>query len=294
VYDPTLGRWLQRDPAGYVDGVHPYAYVASKPTYYLDPTGLKADSCVFGQFTYDLAKFDLVSTLSRLFGGENSPWDFTVKLVLRAKGAACTSFDCCRKGGLRWSYEAEVGLRVQIELGYHFGPKIHKSYSHWSGHYTFDGRAGVRVYGGVRADLTGKLKVDFCGRRNPKACGMTLGARGKLSGYLGGEFSVRGYLKRKGWWSWEKRVAFSGGVRATVATTLGIDCDRKRCTAYKDKTSIAFRAYYSIRVSRFQKTGSVEGRYRLGTRSAIGFDTPPFVNYLGRSIASSYFPRSWD
>lgn len=40
-YHPQLGRWLQRDPAGYVDGMSLYEYVRSRPTVWIDPLGLK-------------------------------------------------------------------------------------------------------------------------------------------------------------------------------------------------------------------------------------------------------------
>ncbi len=39
-YDPWLGRWVRRDPLGYVDGMSLYEYVGSMPTFYLDPCGL--------------------------------------------------------------------------------------------------------------------------------------------------------------------------------------------------------------------------------------------------------------
>ena len=39
-YSPELGRWMQRDPLGYVDGVNVYEYVGSMPTAFGDPTGL--------------------------------------------------------------------------------------------------------------------------------------------------------------------------------------------------------------------------------------------------------------
>ena len=39
-YSPRLGRWLQRDPLGYVDGVNMYAYAGSSPTNLIDPLGL--------------------------------------------------------------------------------------------------------------------------------------------------------------------------------------------------------------------------------------------------------------
>jgi hypothetical protein len=40
MYNPKHGRWLQRDPAGYVDGMNLYVYVRCLPTGNQDPTGL--------------------------------------------------------------------------------------------------------------------------------------------------------------------------------------------------------------------------------------------------------------
>ncbi len=40
MYSPSLGRWMQRDPAGYVDGMNTYAYLGSAPIEYTDPRGL--------------------------------------------------------------------------------------------------------------------------------------------------------------------------------------------------------------------------------------------------------------
>ena len=39
-HSPELGRWMQRDPLGYVDGVNLYSYVGSAPLCYMDPLGL--------------------------------------------------------------------------------------------------------------------------------------------------------------------------------------------------------------------------------------------------------------
>jgi RHS repeat-associated protein len=39
-YDPTLGRWLQEDPAGYVDGPNFYTYLGESPLAAVDPLGL--------------------------------------------------------------------------------------------------------------------------------------------------------------------------------------------------------------------------------------------------------------
>jgi len=40
MYHPTLGRWLQRDPLGYIDGLNLYQGMLSNPLYGSDPTGL--------------------------------------------------------------------------------------------------------------------------------------------------------------------------------------------------------------------------------------------------------------
>jgi len=41
----TLGRWLQRDPVGYLDGLHLYLYARNAPIRLLDPSGLKTRCC---------------------------------------------------------------------------------------------------------------------------------------------------------------------------------------------------------------------------------------------------------
>jgi RHS repeat-associated protein len=41
-YSPELGRWLQRDPLGYVDGVNLYEYESGRPLKWTDPLGLMA------------------------------------------------------------------------------------------------------------------------------------------------------------------------------------------------------------------------------------------------------------
>ena len=38
-YSPRLGRWLERDPAGYVDGINLYQYALTNPTARRDPSG---------------------------------------------------------------------------------------------------------------------------------------------------------------------------------------------------------------------------------------------------------------
>ena len=44
-YHPTLGRWVQRDPIRYHDGMNPYEYVRGKTLTLVDPSGLQAEEC---------------------------------------------------------------------------------------------------------------------------------------------------------------------------------------------------------------------------------------------------------
>ncbi|MBA4076381.1 MAG: hypothetical protein C0508_15160 [Cyanobacteria bacterium PR.023] len=42
IFAPALGRFLQPDPSGYVDGLNLYTYVNNEPTNFTDPMGLEA------------------------------------------------------------------------------------------------------------------------------------------------------------------------------------------------------------------------------------------------------------
>lgn len=44
-YNPKQGRWLQRDPAGDIDGMNLYEYVSSRPSRFVDPSGRAKTKC---------------------------------------------------------------------------------------------------------------------------------------------------------------------------------------------------------------------------------------------------------
>lgn len=46
IYDPSTGRWMQRDPAGYADGGNLYQFVRSDPVGRQDWDGRLSINCV--------------------------------------------------------------------------------------------------------------------------------------------------------------------------------------------------------------------------------------------------------
>ena len=47
-YDPTVGRWLTQDPAGFEDSFNPYQYTLNNPFKYSDPHGENLIGCLLG------------------------------------------------------------------------------------------------------------------------------------------------------------------------------------------------------------------------------------------------------
>ncbi len=52
MYSPRLGRFLQHDPLGYVDGLNMYAYVGNDPVNWVDPLGLERTTQIRGGVHY--------------------------------------------------------------------------------------------------------------------------------------------------------------------------------------------------------------------------------------------------
>ncbi len=70
-YDPTLGRFISRDPAGMPDGVNRYAYVNNNPVNLTDPTGLYAKQYNTNSNTANISYMTDASSLGGIFGAGN-------------------------------------------------------------------------------------------------------------------------------------------------------------------------------------------------------------------------------
>ncbi len=70
-YDAELGRWITRDPAGYVDGMSLYMYVSGNPLMYYDPFGLGAVGDYFSDFGagFDQVVEDVVARRDNIVAG---------------------------------------------------------------------------------------------------------------------------------------------------------------------------------------------------------------------------------
>jgi|GEM_PF-970306 len=98
-YSPDLGRWAQRDPLGYVDGMSMYQYVVSRATRFIDPSGLDFE----GDPLEDVIEGDITSSVG--IGSGTTDFVFSI-----SEGVL---FDAAKKGPVN----AETGRLLRLAEG---------------------------------------------------------------------------------------------------------------------------------------------------------------------------------
>jgi len=108
IYDPSLGRWLQRDMA-YMDGMNLYEYAQSRPTFASDPTGTTV--------RWEILPLDLRELPSTQMGTTTEDWVDSLgnKYTLTQP----------KWGSSAWE------IRISFLPGYEYDPKTKCLYYWW-------------------------------------------------------------------------------------------------------------------------------------------------------------------
>ena len=97
MYSPVSGRFVSRDPIGYIAGLDVYAYVLNRPTVYMDPSGTDLLAEMGVDFSYG--------------GGAYSGPGSSAQVTVKEYAEACE----CPKDGFR--HVRELGLDGDIGIG---------------------------------------------------------------------------------------------------------------------------------------------------------------------------------
>ncbi|MGY6276992.1 RHS repeat-associated core domain-containing protein [Methylomonas sp. MgM2] len=176
-YDCESGRFLQRDPLGYVDGMNLYGYVANKPSTLLDPFGywtwtaledctikFKTYMIIYGNFANWKLALDITKQIKN-FWNVNTPKYFCCEVQfdvfiapIKSKPVASKSapnFDLIKILGGRGGSSSTMGTPNKIaanEGSWFYNEKEEFSYEHEFGHllglddeYNYSGPGGSLV-----------------------------------------------------------------------------------------------------------------------------------------------------
>lgn len=249
-YSHILGRFLQRDPISYQDGMNLYQYVGSNPTNYLDPLGLK--TCASFSYGKDAGKRKGV--VGRAFGRLGSAV-LSASVGFTIKGETCR--ECCSKTkSYGWKYSASLtvtgsagysinGLnffpqaraivlaarfaRVEIFAGVEVRGQISGSVSverdacgDWSGGGCVNG--SVSISGRISVSTLNEFKRDKNGneKKNPRDENAGIG------GSISGSYNLSACYKKKGGnaFKWECESYFSAEAKVWLnveGSFLGVD-----------------------------------------------------------------------
>ncbi len=148
-YEPALGRWVERDPAGYRQGVTLFVGLSSNPQSQVDPFGLKATTIRYTTFIPQ----DYITLLDKVYEGDGAPrnvdFDRNVFRTRQTLKVDLDSVPCDRDPSTLLSHEPETGISKR------FGKD-------WTGFYT----GGERIRLGAGREEWVREAID---RADPKA-----------------------------------------------------------------------------------------------------------------------------
>ncbi|QTA79406.1 RHS repeat-containing protein [Desulfonema limicola] len=207
-YSPNLGRFMSKDPAGYVDGGNLYLYAKSDPINNVDFSGLSAEDCLKTQDIQWSADKNIWEVLKKMRLGEIRTASAGVGAGLTLSLSACNK-DCCKDGKTTNLNYMKGSLTVEFSLsgsapipGWGIDiPKI--------GQLGFFFTAGISLSGGGSyAPLIKDCKIEH--RANATLCGALGGSIGIKGGASASEYAeawVKGSVGLKG------KVCYDFGVK---------------------------------------------------------------------------------
>jgi RHS repeat-associated protein len=224
-FSDELGRFISRDPKGYVDGSSLYTgYFAQ--LLMVDPYGLKAQGCAGVQAGFQLGGFDRSEgkaikdkdgevtgiKLKGLYGSASA----------NVSGEACTT--CCEKAP---HLEFQGTASIEVTFGYSVASSGFRfSGSNRLGSYDVSAWWGVRSYGEVSGGIQAQITADSCGKMEVQGSGLITGQIGIEAGASGSASFTSNV-----WWlpSASFTATAAAGVRLGVTFEPTFSCDASEC-----------------------------------------------------------------
>jgi len=118
-YDPEIGRYISRDPAGYVDGLNVYLYVGNNPVNKWDPEGLLMEYTKGQEET--LKKYETELAKTETGGKMLSAARASEKVIYRLRYLTEKEEAVLQAGGTvnrnrQWQEDGKLGLEVLFSL----------------------------------------------------------------------------------------------------------------------------------------------------------------------------------
>ncbi len=265
-YHHQLGRFMQRDPISYRDGMNLYQYVDSNPINYIDPDGMKG--CSSFEFGGDVPK-----TGRKSFGFTKN-WAATAlssAISVKVKGETCN--ECCSKtNSMGTTYSINVTISGSINYSING-----LTYFPYTRALTFAASIlGVDIFAGIKiggsASGSASKEVDACGEVSGSGCvSASVSASGEVSAGTDPDRSERrGHKKANG--------GFGASIGVEFKAKACYKCVGKSCK-WECETSIGgeFKAWVQIEFTWLGVTTRRSEEYSKDLGSAKGNACPGWL-----------------